>query len=473
MSSEPSGGSFKSRSLRAANLDKGKSVQRQDVGDDDTTSHVQEESRSSFRRKTAPQTLAEALRLSTSRAHTNQSSAGSLQDKTAGQSSDGDSSKRGAVRAMAAKFEQEKQRDLSPVIAKSKSRTQSLISHFSQPPKTVRPTRSISILGRKNLRNASLASGELFSRTTSRSTAADEMMDRDLRISIGEDAALRALELRQTGRKSLVKQTRETRDESKGTVRGSSPAKKPAPELQGDTLLQNPPNLGTMTPYPKKPPVAQHLNLMRPSSSLSGSQQDAQAFLDVSSTPVPRPGSATMLHAQIRLLQKQLDVKTEEVVQLRRQLDAHANSELGTLSQKLREAKQQAEMWKERAEAAERRVQVFERFTSRLKGIRVADATEGEPSSSVLDNDHELEPLVGVAHSTTKGYESDGSGRTEEAGVVTARIRKCLHGPPKMDGAGDYPGMFSTYQPTPFTNSDGDGIVRGASPSAAEIWMAA
>lgn len=401
-----------------------------------------------------------------------------------------DTSRQRSVRAMAAKFESERQRDLSPLTPKSKSRTQGLISRFSQmpPSKALRSTKSISTLGGQSLRNASLASHNLSSRNTSRVAAADEMLDRDLRVFIGEGAALRALELQKAESQSLSKQGPDTWDRSDMAVyRQSVPARKPVPVAKvDDTSMQNPPSLGTMIPYPKKPPVAQHLNLPRPSSSLSNPQQEMQASSDIllgASTPTPRPGSATMLHAQIRTLQRQLDIKTEEAVQLRRQLDAQENSELGTLSQQLREAKQEAEMWKERAEAAERRIQVFEKFTARLRGIREsADVidhqvpTQVSTMSNILEKDHELQLLVPVTHSvavTKGGYESDHSGRTEEAGAVIARIRKCLHGPVELDGPGDSPPRPLDHQARIALTLDVDRQVRHTSQSAIEAWMAA
>lgn len=402
-----------------------------------------------------------------------------------------DNNRQGTVRAMAAKFEKERQRNMPRVTPKPTDRSQSLAFHNSStsPGRFVRPTRSVSTPGRQSFRNVSSTSRDLSSRNTSRSTVADGMFDRELRMSIGEDAALRALELRQARRYRSAKGNTDVQDGLEGKVsRGTIPTRRSVLKPQEvDISAQNPPNLGTMIPYPKQPPVAQHLNLPRPPSSSSNSQQETQASLDMLQTgltPAARPGSATMLHAQIRVLQRQLYLKTEEAMQLRRQLEAHANSELGTLSQKLREARQEAEAWKERAEAAERRIHVFERFTARLKGIREAtDVTDGQGSiqatitPSILDKGHELESLALPPHSilATRGYESDGSGRTEDAGTVTARIRKCLHGSARTDGAGDDLNMFHDLRGVTYFTVDAEDMRRDAINKRQTIspWMAA
>lgn len=130
-------------------------------------------------------------------------------------------------------------------------------------------------------------------------------------------------------------------------------------------------------------------------------------------------------------------------------------------------------MWKERAEAAERRIKVFERFTTRLRGIQeAATVTERhEISGNAFDTGHEDDSGEGrdlLERSATR-YESDGSRRTEDAGVVTARIRKCLHGPGKTDGAPDSPPLSEARR----AETVPDRAAKDINQSAVEIWMAA
>ncbi|CAG9940631.1 unnamed protein product [Clonostachys rosea f. rosea IK726] len=173
--------------------------------------------------------------------------------------------------------------------------------------------------------------------------------------------------------------------------------------------------------------------------STAGSIQTESLSVPLSSTPIQRTGSTSLLHSQIRSLQRQLQAKVEESSQLRRQLEAQENFDL-------REAKRELQMWKERAEAAERRVKVFEKFTSKLKGIRQAaaaadekthqgeqldedvfsDQEDSSDNGKVTDRDQHVRFLEGYQAKDREG--SDDSGRTEDAGVVTARIRRCLHG---------------------------------------------
>jgi hypothetical protein len=81
-------------------------------------------------------------------------------------------------------------------------------------------------------------------------------------------------------------------------------------------------------------------------------------------------GSNAALYAQVVALQRQLASRTEELAQLRRQLDAVGEGGAGALSERLRIAERDAQMWKDRALAAERRVVVFERFLARVKWLR-------------------------------------------------------------------------------------------------------
>ncbi|PNH56387.1 hypothetical protein VD0003_g1333 [Verticillium dahliae] len=123
-------------------------------------------------------------------------------------------------------------------------------------------------------------------------------------------------------------------------------------------------------------------------------------------------------------LQKQLEARDEEASSLRRQLETRENMDIGTLSEQLREAKRESAMWKSRAEAAEKRLAVFEGFTMRLRDIRVPQVdSEAAADDEAAREVHE------------EGHESDGSTkttRTEEIGVLTNRIRQSLKG---LDGA--------------------------------------
>ena len=221
----------------------------------------------------------------------------------------------------------------------------------------------------------------------------------------------------------------------------------PAQEDQKQNIM----NLGSWVPHQEQPPVATHLNLARPASSTSTDQSRMHNILsEDSAQSIQRPRSTTSLHNQIRSLQRQLDLKVEEAAQLRRQLEAQEDADVRTLSGQLREAKRESQMWRDRAEAAERRVKVFERFTARLKGIRGAAASAEEQAQYIVQDDsegsiaseeetsqnHQVRSVKGkVADRRTQ---SGDSGHTEDAGVVTARIRRCLHGSQAAhDGAED------------------------------------
>lgn len=383
---------------------------------------------------------------------------------------------------MAAMFEMpEESEETSP--PKSQSRTQSLISQFSQvevgsPTKSLRSSGSGSNWTQSPRKPSSSSGNPARSRNPSVTIGqrSSSLADPNLTNAISENLAARAESIRgsPTPVHSVGPQTPQ-----KTNLRHPLLARKPVAEggkRTNEGLLQTPPSLGTMTPYLEQPPIAQHLNFLRPSSSTSD-MRDGQ--FQGSGTPTPRPSSATVLHAQIRALQRQLDAKIEEAAQLRRQLDVHENTEVGTLSQQLREAKREALMWKDRAEAAERRVKVFERFTARLRGIREAvTEADGHDGDDTAHDDHEHGSKGTFAGKNLYGgrkvsdTQSDSSRRTEDAGVVTARIRTCLH------GGGDGPGDVSPASWRHSSDKDArTGLESKAqvdfSQGALEIWMAA
>ncbi|KAI1104267.1 hypothetical protein F4804DRAFT_307574 [Jackrogersella minutella] len=143
-----------------------------------------------------------------------------------------------------------------------------------------------------------------------------------------------------------------------------------------DRELSQPPRLGTMVPHLEEPPVAQHITFTRPlpSTSPTGHYESGDERA-LNGSPRPR-SSNSMLHTQIRHLQRQLECRREENTQLRRQLEARENMDIGKLCEQLRMAKREGKMWRARAEAAEKRVAVFKQFTARLRGIRDSVALE-------------------------------------------------------------------------------------------------
>lgn len=196
-----------------------------------------------------------------------------------------------------------------------------------------------------------------------------------------------------------------------------------------------PPSLGQMIPHREEPPVAQHLQLARPPSATSsrsylstrvpGQDQSTNAEGDsplLTRGSPSRSGSNNFLHTQVRFLQRQLDLKNEELIQLRTQLDTRANLDIGTLSEKLRESRRDCAMWRDRAEAAERRVAVFEKFTSKLRGIKTATAASnfGAQDGSVACADEAR------SRRGTFGSSSSCTEHTEDQEDFEIRIRQSL-----------------------------------------------
>ncbi|CAM1507828.1 Fc.00g046760.m01.CDS01 [Cosmosporella sp. VM-42] len=404
--------------------------------------------------------------------------------------------KPGAVRAMAAYFEGGEDSRDPPPTQRPDSRTQSRISLYSQgsPTKTARSSRSGSNQPLPGARNSSLSSQNQQIPRKPSFAGSSQLNDPPvpkLRTSVSEGVALRAAALAEAEKHhhGLI--------QDKVQLRIIQP---PVPLIRAEVdedgpEMRSPYSLGTMVPHQEPPPVAQHLNLFRPSSSSSNARESTDSEF-LTPTPISRPSSTTLLHAQIRNLQRQLHSRLEEVSHLKRQVEALEGTEVGTLSQQLREAKREARMWKDRAEAAERRVKVFERFTARLRGIRdaaaVADRLGGRMSEALSQagsidgsGDASHDKSTGTRYLTGRGTSrimargsedemSDSTGRTEDAGVIQARIRKCLHGGlGKTDGPADSPPLTLGSLVDARSPHAQRGTMKDISQSGVEIWMAA
>ncbi|KAK1965939.1 hypothetical protein LY78DRAFT_75154 [Colletotrichum sublineola] len=179
-----------------------------------------------------------------------------------------------------------------------------------------------------------------------------------------------------------------------------------APTLGDDRAFLD---LGKMTRPADQPPIAQHVMFPHRPSTPSLRQLSSGTV----SARAASPGANSVLHSQVRSLQRQLDVKTEESLSLQRQLETKESVDIGTLSEQLRAAKRECAMWKARAEAAEKRVLALERFTRRLRGIKGGDAQN--------DTDR-------LSHSGRHSTKNTG---TEDGEVVAERIKRAIKG---MDG---------------------------------------
>ncbi|KFA46978.1 hypothetical protein S40293_09788 [Stachybotrys chartarum IBT 40293] len=400
-------------------------------------------------------------------------------------------STRGAVKAMAAMWENQDATQDAGLSSQQESRTQSIASRFSQdsPVKSSRTSRVEAPSPQKKPSWSSKGQQPLGQQQQSAIDEGESMTKQKLRASVSDSVALRAAALADAQKKqqASAQALRLMRGDLKSHV---SPARKEELEFSCDKTLKSPPSLGTMVPPPELPPVAQHLNLPRPMSSPSMLPLNNEIISLVHPdllSPIPRPTSTT-LHAQIRNLQRQLDLKTDEATQLRRQVEAHENSDIGTLSEQLREAKREVAIWRDRAEAAERRVKVFERFTARLRGIREAAAAADQESARTQEGNDWLnqqsdrgdETDPGRAHKNkhVKGRVakqiSEDSRRTEDAGVVTARIRKCLHdNAGQVDGQADERESLESIAGPNHPDNQWRCVGEDVSQSALEIWMAA
>ncbi|KAH7419416.1 hypothetical protein BKA64DRAFT_16201 [Cadophora sp. MPI-SDFR-AT-0126] len=199
--------------------------------------------------------------------------------------------------------------------------------------------------------------------------------------------------------------------------------------------LAGPSNIGRALPHPKPLPIAHHLNLTRPPTT---SNVDAGELASVKEVKNPPPGrSSSLLYNQVRNFQRQLSEKIEEIQQLRQQLSARGNLEIGTLSEELRETKRDLQTWKTRAEIAEKQLEILTKMPSRSNSLK---DTPSIPSRRA------------------ERYQRSSIESRKEEGTMTDRIRKALHG---MDGA-DSPRRWASEESTDTVIHDLKEVVTGS-----------
>jgi len=210
-------------------------------------------------------------------------------------------------------------------------------------------------------------------------------------------------------------------------------------------------SMRALLPRPKEPPVAHYINLARPPSApvpphsvdltdtpfdvlpvhspeITGSMaSDAQSISTVAHVLKGRGNS--LLYSQIQRLKRQLDIQMEDAEQLRRQLAAKGSThDLGTLSEELRQTKRDLKIWKDRAEIAEKRLEIL------------------SPLHSSGDNE-QSETLKQSTHMSSNS--SSDLRRTENRELFSSRIKTAFQ---HMDDTGSQRG-----------SPDSNGTVRRAS----------
>jgi len=202
-----------------------------------------------------------------------------------------------------------------------------------------------------------------------------------------------------------------------------------------------PPRLGTMVRHQEEPPIG---HFVRSGSAASAPGRHVSISQSMGAITPPHPDSISslgsrqmsensnsFLHAQIRNLQRQLEGRNEEVLRLRRQLEAQENKDIGTLCERLRAAKRECLMWRKRAESAERRMAVFHRFASRFQALRddAFDPVDETPIDDLVEVSDGARNRLAVRSYDEKGDDSMSSSssvHTETCEALNNRIKQSI-----------------------------------------------
>ncbi|KAI0967439.1 hypothetical protein F4678DRAFT_242591 [Xylaria arbuscula] len=227
-----------------------------------------------------------------------------------------------------------------------------------------------------------------------------------------------------------------------------------------ETDRNQPLRLGTMVPHEEEPPIG---HFVRPSSAISTQSQTAGAEGVPALNDGPGSRQTSFLHAQIRSLQRQLALRDEEILQLRRQLETQEHRDIGTLSEQLRFAKRECMTWRKRAETAERRVAVFQRLGSGFAAFR-----DGAGDDDHGDLYYRVAP-DGRDYMADDGASSSYSVHTESREAFNNRIRDSFAANARITG-----GEMAIFEDRAKDVGDGGAggyqLCRGKSPRISKLW---
>lgn len=211
---------------------------------------------------------------------------------------------------------------------------------------------------------------------------------------------------------------------------------------------------------------------------------DGEAFLHVK----PCIG-AEHVHDRLQELEQLLGIKSTEAAQLKLRVQLLEESDTASLRDELKDANREIQKWRERAEAAERKARMFQRFTTRIRSIHSSLAmAEGSRQSgddevvSLEGRDAEGSYRVHRVRFTKAGEamerEGDVDGSTEDEGgavdgesVVVEKMEGFLHRNKGREGSslgGHGVGMDGVASP----REEGAGMLDFGS-AAVALWIAA
>ncbi|KAI0525589.1 hypothetical protein F5B22DRAFT_350562 [Xylaria bambusicola] len=231
------------------------------------------------------------------------------------------------------------------------------------------------------------------------------------------------------------------------------------------TIPDQPPRLGTIVPYDEEPPIG---HFVRPNSATSAQSRSQTVNPEGLTSPLNNTesrqtsaGTSSVLHAQIRSLHRQLALKNEEILQLRRQLETQEHMDIGTLCEQLRFAKRECQTWRKRAEAAERRVAVFQRFGAKIRAV---------PDGAIEEDENDNGNYGELRNDGSSSY----SPRTENRKSFNDRIRRSFAEKARTLGGGDG-AVFGDYDGAPREVCAGSEyqLRSGRLPKTARLWEAA
>lgn len=185
-------------------------------------------------------------------------------------------------------------------------------------------------------------------------------------------------------------------------------------------------------------------------------------------------------HSRLQELERLLDIKSAEAAQLKSRMQQLDEGEAAALRDQLREANRDMQKWREKAEAAEKKARMFQKFTTRVRSIHGSLVTDGSRQSGDELCD-EVVSVSGRRHRDSEGsYQihrvrfsksieamgREAGGVSDNGGVIPEEVHDTQSKDELPVGASDLYGMDGVMSPRGGGKLD-------FGPAAIELWIAA
>lgn len=202
---------------------------------------------------------------------------------------------------------------------------------------------------------------------------------------LGRDASIDSASTESAPSQGIPVPTRSSSDKTKDFRDLRDYSESETDQSEGYPRPRNLSDYGTQLSIPDEPEIARYVPPAKPKTVASDSTGISSDPSLLPSTGPSLSRGNSVLHSEIRILRRDSAMKDQALKRLKQQLNAREDSEVGTLSEQLRETKRELKMWKKRAEVAEKRVEMLEKLSTRMAADQRAKSPTNKRRQSDLE----------------------------------------------------------------------------------------